>query len=95
MKGDRDFFGEGMTITRMVEGEIVTLGTLKPDIMRRIKRIARMDSRRLKYIGERNRTQLLRLATEYEKMHMPTMAGKCRKQAREIRTTRRPRVSVR
>lgn len=90
MSGDHaKFFGEGMTITRMgAEGEIVTLETLKPDVMDRIKRIARMEERRLKYNGERNQTQLLRLATEYEKMHMSTMAGRCRKEARNYETTR-------
>ncbi len=85
MNGDGQFFGEGMVITRNVDGERVTMG-LKPDVLKRIEMIGKLNDRRERYKVAGDWESLLKLADEYEAKHMSTMAGMCRKEAEEHAT---------
>lgn len=79
----------GMVIKRMVDGEAQDLGELKRDVARRIEMIGKLNDRRMEYITAGDGESLLRLAEEYEKKKMPTMANIVRKEAEQWTKSRR------
>jgi len=74
----------GMKIVRMVDGEVQDLSELKKDVQRRIEMIGKMNDRWMEYRETQDKESMLRLADEYERKKMRTMARIVRKEAGEL-----------
>lgn len=83
MKDDGNDFhnaGQGMGMTKMVDGKIVRRHAIKGDTIARIDMLVSMDLRRKQYLVEQDWDNLSKLADEYQAHGMAGMSAEIRKE---------------
>lgn len=72
--------GQGMQMTKMVNGKPTMRHAIKADAIARMELIIDMDRRRKRYIVEQDWKNLTKLADEYLALGALTMAGEVRRE---------------
>jgi len=82
---DRNHVGQGMTMSKMVDGKPVPRHAIKGDTIARMDMIVEMDQRRKKYVAEQDWANLAKLAEEYFLLGAVTMAGEVSREIPSIK----------
>ena len=77
------YVGQGMQITKMVNGKSVVRLAIKGDTIARMDWIVEMDARHRKYLTEQDWKKLAQLADEYQAHGMTRTASEIRKELYE------------
>lgn len=83
IRNENDLRGEGMHISRTIDGEIVRMDRLDPAIEKRIDKIADLNTQYVTLTATNDADGLFELAKKYDALKMHTMANKIRKQVNE------------
>lgn len=75
--------GQGMIITRNIEGETRRLDAIEPSMLERIELLGELNDRRERYKVAGDWESLLKLADEYEVRFMVGMAAMIRREAED------------
>ncbi len=83
IRNEYDLRGEGMHISRTIDGEIVRMDKLDPAIEKRIDKIAALDTQYRLLIAANDADGLFELAKKYDALKMHTTANKIRREIRK------------